>query len=168
MTSPSAPTFIKTTSVFKKVVIGAVPLLFAGAAYADCANEHIRSEIAEKVEILFKNETDASIGLTVEKADAKTPNDKKVVQSKTVEAGKKVDYSGSLGDNAEKIFYVSFSGLSGDFLVANAKSNTANGVSRDSTYEGRGMMSVRESGMVECDTIFKGGSKRWSVSIQVN
>ena len=168
MTSPSAPAVMQTTSVFKKVIIGAVPLLFAGAAYADCANEHIRSEIAEKVEILFKNETDESIDLTVQKADGKTPNDKKVVQSKTVEAGKKVDFSGSLGDNAEKIFYVSFSGLSGEFLVANAKTNTANGVSRDSLYEGRGMMPVRNNAFVECDTKFKGGSKRWSVSVQVN
>ena len=69
MTSLAAQTSFRTPSVLRKLLLGAVPILFAGAAYADCANTHLRAETAETVEVLFKNETDASIDLVVSQAD---------------------------------------------------------------------------------------------------
>ena len=152
----------------KWMVTSAVPFLLANAAFADCADLHMRDETAKKVEILFKNETGASIDLTVQKADESTPNDKKVVQSKTVEAGKKVDYTSTLGDNADKIFYISFGGVSGNFLVSNVKSSSANGVSRNTNYLGKGMGALNDYANITCDTQFKAGRERWSVAIQVN
>ena len=173
MTSSHTRAFAHRLSPIKWVMTSTFPVLLAGAVFADCANTHVRGTTAEKVEILFKNETDASINVLIQKADMSTPSQKKTVQSKTVQAGKKLDYTSSLGDKAGKRFYVSFldvsgSDISGDFDIMNSKMDTANGISRRTEYSGSSMKSVRDSANVTCDTKFKDGRQRWSVSIQVD
>lgn len=168
MTSSSVLQVTTDRRIAKWLLTASLPILLATPAFADCGDDHSRGDTAKKVEFLFKNETEENIDLIIETADAATPNNRETVQTLRVEAGRKSDFTQSLGDNEEMAFYVSFSGLSGDFLVANDKSNTANGVVRKSKYFGTGLRALSEREFIQCETKFKSNRQRWSISLQVD
>lgn len=144
-------------------------IALSGAAFADCTKVKTRGSLADKIEIIFKNDTQTDIRLEITKSDFKDPSEasEKVVQSKIVAAETKADYSGNLGDNAKKRFEIRYGSDLSSFTIENEKASKS-GTNAKSTYSGAYMPRDSSSRGISCDASFKANSNRWSVKLTVS
>ena len=138
-------------------------------ALAQCDITHSKNKTADHVEITFKNETDQDIDLLIEKADYENQSERKTVKSETVKAGTKSQYDSTMSQQAEKTFFITYSGISGKFSVLNEKYYPENQPAKYTTeYRGAKLSPITSQSNVVCTEKFKDNNYRWSVSIEVD
>ena len=152
--------------VCKAALASILLIALSGTALADCTKFKTRGTLADKIEIIFKNDTQTDIGLEITKSDVDNSSgaSEKVVKSKIVTAETKADYSGNLGDNAYKKFQIRYGPDTSSFTIENEKA-TKSGTYANSTYWGEDMPRDSSSSGISCDATFKANSNRWSVKL---